>query len=168
MKLKNKVLNRSKILMIIVAVILAAFWGVIYSGIISEDEKGFRILIIVMTVWAVLFIIPVFFTQLFSKGFNTYYETLLPLEKQRFDEELANVKPKQNLIMTSKAIVYIDFIVITAYAYENIRSMKKQGRTIVLYGENGALGALRASSDANAEQLMQEIWKHNAKIEQEY
>ena len=168
MKLRNKVLKRPKLLMLMVVILLAGGWTLLLNDWLPYYERVYWILLPIITVWAVIFIIPVFFTHIFSKGFDTYYETLLPLEQQQFEAELANAKPSQKIIMTSKAIVHIDFIVIKAYSYESIRTMQKAGRVLILNGENGVIGAVREMPGCTVEQLMQEIWKRNPSVQQVY
>lgn len=168
MKLRNKILNRSKLLLLVSALILAFFWGVFIKVGITEIDKISVMLFGFLTVLLFLNIIPVFFLRTFSKKFDAYYETLLPEEKQQFENELAKVSPKQKIILTSNAIVKIDFIVISAVSYSSIVSVQRQGVAVFLYGENGFLEALRTKSIDAAEQLMQEIMNHNGNIARGY
>jgi len=141
----------------LVALIIVGLWGLLYSNLIPYYVGFYKTVLPIFTVLLVLFAIPVLFMKIFSKDFDAYYNSLSEVEKQQFERELANVKSSQKIIMTSKAVVHIDFIVIKAIPYENIRSFEKSGRAVMLKGEQGCIAVLKASTHYSTDAIIKEL-----------
>lgn len=117
-----------------------------------------------MTVFMVIYAIPVFFTRIFAKQFDAFYNSLSEIEKQKLEAELANARPGQNIILTEKAIIYINFIVISAYEYKEIRMIQKYVKKVMLHGDKGLIGVLICKRRDRVDDVMQEIIKKNENI----
>lgn len=169
MKLSKKVLNRSKFLLLGVFLIVGLFW-VGYGIFFPERNRMVEMILGIMTMFMVLYAIPVFFTRIFAKQFDAYYKSLSEVERQQFEAELANAKPGQNIILTSKAIVSINFIVISAYKYKDVSHMeivkgrKSYDKRILLYGDEKIEGVLACKSKDCPEELVKEIEKRKEDI----
>ena len=118
----------------------------------------------IMTVFMVIYAISVFFTRIFAKQFDAFYNSLSEIEKQKLEAELANARPGQNIILTEKAIIYINFIVISAYEYEEIRMIQKYVKKVMLHGDKGLIGVLICKRRDRVDDVMQEIIKKNENI----
>ena len=169
MKLSKKVLNRSKFLLLGVFLIVGLFW-VGYGIFFPERNSIMEMMLGIMTMFMVLYAIPVFFTRIFAKQFDVYYKSLSEVEKQQFEAELANAKPGQNIILTSKAIVSINFIVISAHEYKDICRMeivkgrKYHDKRILLYGEEKIEGVLVCKRKDCPEEFVKEIERRKEEL----
>ena len=83
---------------------------VAYGCFFQERNNMVELFLGIMTVFMVIYAIPVFFTRIFAKQFDAFYNSLSEIEKQKLEVELANARPGQNIILTEKAIIYINFI----------------------------------------------------------
>lgn len=169
MKLRNKVLRRSKILLSIVALIGIGLWFLMKYFVDpmrhEEMNRGFMIL----AVFIVLYAIPVFFLNLFAKSFDTYYRQLSESEKERFEQELASQYHGQNTIILSDVVVLVDFIVIRVVPIRDIKSMYmvhvRRGISLILNSDAGALGAVHASFRQELLGVMQDLLQKNPMIQ---
>ena len=169
MKLRNKVLNRSKFLLIIAAVIVVGLW---ISMKIFADPMYYPQMnrcLMILAIFVALYTIPVFFLNLFSKSFDTYYRQLSESEKERFEQELASQYHGQNTILLSDVVVLVDFIVIRVVPIGDIKSMYivhgRKGISLILNNDAGALGAMHANFRQDLVGVMQELLQKNPMIQ---
>ena len=169
MKLRKRVVNRTRLLMVLCVMAQILLWILAFMFMSGEELELIKGMLLIFGVLTIILAIPSCFTNLFVKDFDAFYKTLSETEKKLFDEAIESASSDQKVIMTSKLLVRDNFITINTFRYEDIASVKKmhntkQGDFLMLYDKTKVIGSLPGTSQCPVEQILQELLRHNDKI----